>query len=183
MWNFSSSSKQPSKRCEEVDTCAICSERIGDLRQDGTIEIAYTLPCSHTFGNICIMGWLDIAPQKDCPNCRRRLIHPGCGHLIMPHEASTAPPSIPAHETPAKCIQCRGKGAVAEVLRFEQERLELQEKALRGMRMHLPKFFGSQASMTLGTMDQRIAELRKGFASIHEKTWRNFEGRERRELW
>jgi hypothetical protein len=183
-WNFLTRRKtRPVIRGEEIDTCAICSETIGELRQDGTTEVAYTLPCSHTFGNICIMGWLDVAPQKDCPICRRHLIHPGCGHIIMPHKLSTAPPSIPEEETPAKCLRCRGKGAVAEALRVEQEHLELQEKALRGMKVHLPKFFGTQASTTLGTVDQRIAELRKGFAVFHERTWRNFEGRERRELW
>lgn len=180
MWNFFSAPKDIKA---VPDVCDICSEVIGTVRQDGSTEVAYTLPCSHTFGNICILSWMDIAPQKDCPNCRRKLVHPGCGHLIMPHKSSTAPPSIAASQTPENCVRCRGDGAVASELETEQKRLELQEQALRGMRVNLPRFFGTQAVGTVSTVDQRIAELRKGFAGFHERTWRKFEDRERREEW
>jgi hypothetical protein len=137
------------------DICAICGEKIGDLRQDGTTEFAYTLPCSHMFGNICIVRWLEVAPQQDCPNCRQRFVHPRCGHTIIPNK-SIVPPCIPAYEP---CVHCQGNGDIARIP-YEQERLKLQENALRGMRMYLPRFFGSQASKTLSMTDQNITELR-----------------------
>jgi len=183
MWNFKSAPKAVRLETGDDLVCDICSEAIGAARTDGSIEIAYMLPCAHTFGSLCILQWLQISPQHDCPNCRRRMIHDGCGHLLMPHRLSTAPPSIPASETPSHCIQCRGKGAVAVALRMEHERLQLQESALEGLRTHLPQFFGSHAAITTGTIDQRISILRKGFAVFQERTWRRFDDRERRLLW
>lgn len=182
MWNLRSSSKTVQVQVEDV-ICDICSENIGTARLDGSIEIAYKLPCSHIFGSLCILQWLQTSPQHDCPNCRRRMIHDGCGHLIMPHKSSTAPPSIPASETPSHCIHCREEGSVATALRVEHERLQLQERALEGLRLHLPRFFGSQAATTVSTIDQRILALRKGFALFYERAWRKFEDGDRREQW
>jgi len=183
MWNFKSAPKPVRVETGEDLVCDICSETIGTTRTDGSIEIAYMLPCAHTFGSLCILQWLQFSPQHDCPNCRRRMVHDGCGHIIMPHKLSTAPPSISASETPSHCIQCRGEGAVAVALRMEHERLQLQEGALEGLRTHLPRLFGSQAAITSRTVDQRISSLRKGFAVFQERTWRRFEDRERRQRW
>lgn len=163
--------------------CAICSHTIGCTRPDKSVETHYALPCSHVFGSHCILRWLQISPRQDCPNCRRRMVHRGCGHLIMPHNAVSAPPSIPESQTPERCVRCRGEGIVALALRSEHEKLLAQESALRGMRSHLPSIFGSFATASLCGVDQRIAELRKGFAVFHERAWKEFEERERRERW
>jgi hypothetical protein len=194
MWPFWSNKNHPVPTLEEskpqesqpvlIDVCEICTEIIDAVRHDGSIEVAYKLPCGHTFGNLCILKWLSVSNQRDCPNCRRLLTHPECGHLIMPHESTTAPPSIAAHETPAKCISCRGKGGAAmEVLRLERELLEAKEAAIRGMRQHLRTFFGPQAQLSTANVDGRIADLRKGFAEAQGRTWRIFEGTESRESW
>jgi hypothetical protein len=172
-------------KCDSAsDTiCDICSDVIGSKRQDGSTEVLYKLPCSHVFGSICILRWLEVSTLQDCPNCRRRLVHPGCGHLIMPHNVSTAPPSIPVNETPALCVRCRGEGIVGPALRLEFERLQAQEKALRGIQAQLPKFFQVTPPKAGWSVEERIVELRKGFALFNENAWREFEEMERRERW
>lgn len=111
------------------------------------------------------------------------MIHPGCGHLIMPHEASTAPPAIQECETPNECLRCRGDGQVGEILKFATERLEAQERALRGMRTHLPTVFGRSTATSVENIDERIQELRKGINGVYERTWVEFAQMERRERW
>jgi hypothetical protein len=163
--------------------CDICSEAIGHIRHDGSTEIPYKLPCSHVFGNTCILRWLEVSSQQDCPICRRKMVHPRCGHLIMPHNATTAPPSIPAHETPELCLRCRGEVIVGPALRSEYEWLQVQEDALRGIQLHLPRFFQTSLPRTGWSVEERIAELQKGFDIVNESAWREFEERERRERW
>jgi hypothetical protein len=165
-------------------SCTICHETINAVRPDGSTETQYSLPCSHVFGSICILRWLHNSTHQDCPICRRQMIHPGCGHLIMPHETTTAPPSIPETETPAQCIRCRGDSALALVLKRAQERVQAQEAALRGMQVHIPSLFSRAfAARSIGGVDERIAELRKGFAGFHERAWSEFAEKERRERW
>jgi len=101
----------------------------------------------------------------------------------MPQNAASAPLSIPEEETPEQCVRCRGQGVVALALRSEHEKLQAQEAALRGMHSNLPRIFGSFAAPSLCAVDERIAELRKGYAVFHERAWREFEERERRERW
>jgi len=174
---------QPVAETSSDTACTICSETLHAVRSDGTTEIPYKLPCSHVFGSICIIRWLEDSPQQDCPHCRRRMVHSGCGHLIMPHDAPTAPPSIPEVETQARCVRCRGEGVVAKALRAEHERLQAQEAALRGMKIHLPKFFGFAAARTASSVDDRIAALRRSFSVFHDTAWREFEENERRQRW
>jgi len=101
----------------------------------------------------------------------------------MPHNALSAPPGIREDQTPDQCVKCRGESALAQALRLELEKLQAQERALRGMRSHLPRFFGGVAPRGLCNVEERIAELRKGFAVFHERAWREFEEKERRERW
>lgn len=164
-------------------TCAICSETMGLPNQYGLTEHPYKLPCSHIFGSRCILRWLQASPRQDCPNCRRRMVHRGCGHLIMPHNAHIAPPGIREEETPDLCVKCRGESALAQAMRIELERLQAQEKALRGIRSVLPRFFGGAAPRSLCNIEERIEELQKSFAVLHERAWREYELRERRERW
>jgi len=178
---FSQESDTESHSTRQI--CPVCSETIGLVRGDGSTETQYILPCSHSFGNLCILRWLQDSPRQDCPHCRRRMVHSGCGHLIMPHDAVSAPPSIPEASMPAQCIRCRGEGVVAIVLRGEHGRLQAAEAALTGMQLRLPQFFGFASTKSSGNIDERIAELRKRFAVFHEKAWREFEEKERRERW
>lgn len=168
---------------EDESACAVCCEHIGSVRADGSMEVRYKLPCSHMFGNLCILQWLQMSPQQDCPICRRRMVHIGCGHLIMPHDASTAPPTISEEKMPKQCIRCRGEDILATILQAEHERLQAAEAALRGMQRSLPKFLSFASTVSLYSVDSRIDELRQNFAVFHERAWREFEEQERQVRW
>lgn len=103
----------------------------------------------------------------------------------MPHNTATAPPSIPEIQTTKDCLRCRSDGAIATVLKFEHDRLQAQEAALRGMQIHLPSVFGALATKSVGLngVDERIRNLRKDFARFNENAWQEFAQTERRERW
>ncbi len=70
------------------------------------------------------------------------------------------------------------------MLKAEQERLVVQEEALKGLRVLLPSFMGSSGARLTGrNVDERIGELRKGFAGFQERAWRRFAELERRDVW
>lgn len=162
--------------------CNICGDVMGSDTGCGA-EVAYKLPCSHVFGSACIIRWLQISPKQDCPNCRRKMVHRGCGHLIMPSPVSTAPPTITEAETPDDCVRCRGEEKVGLVVKKEHDRLLKNERALRGVKSFLPKFFGGSQPVEEEDIEERIVQLRKGFDNFHERAWRDWEERERRIRW
>jgi Ring finger domain len=127
--------------------CTICHEVIGERRQDGLVENAVMLPCGHVFGRECIGRWLEGASShQDCPNCRRRMVYSECGHHVRPVEIERKPRVVREGEMPGKCGICRGGGPgweAEERLRMLRRRQEAEEKALVGMRIQLPGFFGA----------------------------------------
>jgi len=113
------------------------------------------------------------------------MVHSGCQHIVLPHSVATAPPSIGEADILAQCLRCRGEGEMAVILQAERDRLQAAESALRGMKLHLPRFFGVQTTSSFSNIDERIAELRKDFAAFFERVWRVYEDeeREKRQRW
>jgi hypothetical protein len=99
----------------------------------------------------------------------------------MPHDSSTAPPPIKEDEVEDQCVRCRGDSEVARALSMEFDYLERSERALKGLQLNLPSVFG--VSGRVDNVEERIGELRKNFAALHEKAWRELAGEERRERW
>ena len=69
---------------------------------------------------------------------------------------------------PEKCAQCRiedsggseAEAPVEEELRESRKMMEAQERALGGMRRHLPGVFGGMCRSTAQSVNARIEELR-----------------------
>jgi len=143
--------EQPSQRC------SICKETLGLPRVDDQIETAVVLPCSHIFGSICITRWLESdSLHQDCPNCRRRMIYRECGHPIKPCEVKQAPKAVSEKDMPMKCIICRGGSVLEEQLGIRRERQLAEQRALAGMKIHLPGIFGGLYRSSLQSVDSRI---------------------------
>jgi hypothetical protein len=152
--------EQPSYRC------TICHEVIGQPRLDGVVETAVMLPCGHIFGSQCISRWVENAStHQDCPNCRRRMVYSQCGHHVRPLEIERNPKPVRDGEMPAKCGACRASGneEAGERLRILRMRQEAEEKALVGMRIQLPGFFGAFCRGSILSVDRRIEESKEGW--------------------
>lgn len=116
--------------------------------------------------------------------CRRKMVHLGCGHLVTPRDATTAPPINPAHEISEQCLRCRWEAVAARTLRLECERLRAQQDALRrDGGFQLPMFVHSTLPSTGSSVEDRIAELEENFYIANELSWKEFEEREGRETW
>jgi hypothetical protein len=151
--------EQPSYRC------TICNEVIGQPRPDGLVETAVMLPCGHIFGSLCISRWLeDASTHQDCPNCRRRMIYSECGHHVRPLDIERKPRPVRDADMPGKCGICRaGGGTVEERLKILRMRQEAEEKALVGMRIQLPGFFGAFCRGSILSVERRIEESKEGW--------------------
>ena len=53
------------------------------------------------------------------------------------------------------------EGTVQEDSRERKRKMEAQERALEGMRRHLPRVFGGMCTTTVQSFDGRIEELRR----------------------
>jgi len=160
--------EQPSYRC------TICHEVLGLPRQDGVIETAVMLPCGHVFGSGCISRWLeDASTHQDCPNCRRRMVYSECGHHVRPIEFERKPRMVREAEMPGKCGICRGGGELEEVMRRLRMKHEAEERALTGMKIQLPGFFGAFCRGSLLSVDRRIEvskeDWRREMEGLHEE--------------
>lgn len=56
---------------EPRQQCHICLSVLGTVSEEGIIEHAVRLTCTHVFGSICISTWLK--DHNTCPCCRRKL--------------------------------------------------------------------------------------------------------------
>ena len=65
---------------EPGQQCHICLSVLGTLPEDGVIEYAIRLSCTHVFGSTCISRWLQ--DHNTCPCCRRKLYK----ESIPPHD-------------------------------------------------------------------------------------------------
>ncbi|KAK1655358.1 hypothetical protein BDP81DRAFT_388292 [Colletotrichum phormii] len=65
--------------------CAICYEKVGEVKEEGDKEIWRYLPCGHRFGGDCIQHWLGVASvdEPHCPWCRVSM-RCDCGHPVVP---------------------------------------------------------------------------------------------------
>jgi len=145
--------------------CTICHEVIGERRYDGQVETAVMIPCGHIFGSLCISRWLENAStHQDCPNCRRRMVYSECGHNIRPVQIDWNPRPVRDADMPEKCGICRaGGGEVEERLRMLKMRQEAEERALVGMRIQLPGFFGAFCRGSILSVERRIEESKEGW--------------------
>lgn len=147
---------------EASQSCTICKETLGLPRLDGQVETAVVLPCSHIFGSICIIRWLETESlRQDCPNCRRRMIYRECGHAIKPCEVERAPKAVSEKDMPEKCGICQGGSILEEQLKVLRERQLAEERALVGMRLQLPGIFGAFCRNSIQTFDSRIEESKE----------------------
>jgi hypothetical protein len=161
---------------DPAQCCSICNETLGLPRADGKIESAAILPCSHVFGSICIMRWLETeALNHDCPNCRRKMVYWGCGHLIRPCDIAWAPRCVGEKDMPEKCLMCRGSGKLGAELKLRNERRMLEESALEVLRTHLPSVFGGMCRSRVESVDSRIEELRQEWRSDVDALCSSFE--------
>lgn len=160
------------QQTEEADRCAICKERLGIPRSDGETEKVFVLPCSHTFGSLCITRWLEHdSLNRDCPHCRRRMVYSGCGHTIRPCDIARAPRCVDEKDMPEMCLVCRGDGVLEEQVRALRERQLAVQRALEGMRVALPGIMGGMCRSTVQNVDRRVAdskdEWRQGVETIY----------------
>ncbi|KAH7310111.1 hypothetical protein BKA65DRAFT_170050 [Rhexocercosporidium sp. MPI-PUGE-AT-0058] len=181
-------------------SCTICHSSFNTVRQDGTIEIASILPCSHIFGSLCIKRWLGSSQHQDCPNCRREMRYARCGHVVIPKSipistswnrdnevgfGSDERPSFEAvkrEDMPALCLLCREGKEMEEVVRMAERRLLAEERALEGLKGVLPGLFGGSLYKGSGDFEQRAAEARERWSSemriLREGLRERMEGRE-----
>jgi len=163
--------------------CSICNETFGQPRADGSVEKAAILPCAHIFGELCISRWLENSPHHDCPNCRRKMVYSGCGHVIKACDIERAPKSVGESEMPEKCLACCWGGMMEEELRIMNERRLLEERALAGMKLCLPGIFGGRSRETVESADGRIEEVRRSWRAELDAAISKFEDNEGRHRW
>jgi hypothetical protein len=88
-----------------------------------------------------------------------------CGHVIKASEMNKAPKGVAEEDMPDKCTRCRigdgGDVGLKDELRESRETMLAQERALEGMRRHLPGVFGGMCKTTVQSIDERIDELRR----------------------
>ncbi|KAE9374201.1 hypothetical protein N431DRAFT_336926 [Stipitochalara longipes BDJ] len=123
------------------------------------------IPCGHIFGSQCISRWLENAStHQDCPNCRRRMVYSECEHNVRPVQIEWNPRPVRDADMPGKCGICRaGGGEVEEKLRILRMRQEAEERALVGMRIQLPGFFGAFCRGSILSVEKRIEESKEGW--------------------
>ncbi|TDZ33560.1 hypothetical protein C8035_v012151 [Colletotrichum spinosum] len=65
--------------------CAICYEKVGEVKEEGDKEIWRYLPCGHRFGSDCLQHWLGVSSgdEPHCPWCRVSM-RCDCGHPFVP---------------------------------------------------------------------------------------------------
>ncbi|KAB8291836.1 hypothetical protein EYC80_006619 [Monilinia laxa] len=165
--------------------CMICNEEIGSSRCDGEVESAFMLPCSHVFGSICILRWLETdSPHQNCPQCRRKMVYTACGHLIKPCEVTSAPKCVKEAEMPKRCLGCRGlDGELKTEVDMLLERAEAEQRALRAMKLHFPGVWGEMCRDTVRTVGARVEESKKGLERDIEELCRRYEENGNREQW
>lgn len=103
----------------------------------------------------------------------------------MPCQTSKAPLTVKEEEMPERCARCRGEDGhpIMELLRLRLRRLEAEERALRGMDMHLPSLFSGMRKNPGGSVDERIRELRREYAVDAEALWKHYEEIKDRSQW
>ena len=84
---------------------------------------------------------------------------------------------------PKKCLVCRGDGRLEEELRARNERLLMEERALEGLRMHLPSVFGGMCKNTVESVDSRMEDLKREWMVDLDAIYSEFEEKEGRNHW
>ncbi|TVY14113.1 hypothetical protein LARI1_G009174 [Lachnellula arida] len=144
---------------DKAEGCCICSEAVDLPRSDGRTEELLVLPCSHTFGSICIIRWLSHSPNRSCPLCRRRMIYRGCGHAVKPYEVARAPRCVREEDMPDLCLVCRGGGVLEEQVRVIRERQMAVQRTLQGLRTWFPGLVGGV--FRVDTVESRIGASKR----------------------
>jgi len=165
--------------------CTICNEDIGVPRADGEVESAFMLPCSHVFGSMCILRWLETdSPHQNCPQCRRKMVYTECGHLIRPCEVTSAPKCVRDEDMPQRCLGCRGlEGELKTEVEMLLKRAEAEQRALRAMKMHFPGVWGEMCRETVRTVGKRVEESKEVLKRDIEELCRRYEETGNREQW
>lgn len=160
---------------EQTERCLICNEVLGLPRSDGEVEELYILPCSHTFGNLCISRWLESDSQnQDCPVCRRRMVYRGCGHLIKPCIVKKAPAAASEADMPDKCLVCRAGGVLEETLGMMRARQLAEERALEGL-TQLMGVFGGLSRGNATNIEERLTDIRRHWRKQTERLYAELE--------
>jgi len=175
----------PKPQEESAQRCTICNSLFELPRQDGLVETASLLPCSHIFGHICIQRWLETSSNNDCPVCRRSMLYRTCKHTIKACEVGKAPNAVAVNDMPEKCAKCRLEdgGVGMNELRRSREMLAAQERALMGMKQHLPGIFGGLCRGSVESVDGRIEESRKEWGKEADAAFGEVEEKEGRLEW
>jgi len=127
--------------------CSICNDPLSFPNTDGSLEHAVILQCGHVFGAICIKRWLEESSHHDCPACRCPILHAKCGHVIETYEIQKL--LVGDKGMPEWCLRCMRCGMV-----------DAEVKALKGIKICLPRIWGGMARETESSIDRRIEELR-----------------------
>ncbi|KAG4025721.1 hypothetical protein MFRU_052g00400 [Monilinia fructicola] len=164
--------------------CMICNEEIGSSSSGGEVESAFMLPCSHVFGSICILRWLETdSPHQNCPQCRRKMVYTECGHLIRPCEVMSAPKCVQEADMPKRCLVCRGlDGELKTEVEMLFKRAEAEQRALRAMKLHFPGVWGEMCRDTVRTVGTRVEESKRVLKRDVEELCRRYENGHR-EQW
>ena len=75
------------------------------------------------------------------------------------------------------------EGTVEEESRESKRKMEAQERALEGMRRHLPGVFGGMCRNTVQSVDGRIEGLRRDWGREIDAAFRELEEKEGRRKW
>jgi len=86
---------------------------------------------------------------------------------------------------PERCARCRGleNDGLEGGLREAREMMLAQERALEGMRRHLPGVFGGTCRSTVQSIDGRIEELRREWGREVNAAFEELEEKEGRLEW
>ena len=191
--NTPKASEDAAQKPENISQrCMICNSPFNLTRSDGLIEKESILPCSHVFGHICIQRWLETdSTHQDCPICRRPMLYRTCGHVIKSCEVDKAPSGLPEEDMPDKCARCRigdststeVEGPAEEELREGRKMIEARERALEGMRRHLPGILGGMSRSTVQSVDARIEDLRNDWGMQVDAAFGELEEKHGRLEW
>lgn len=106
---------------EPMIRCLMCHEQLSIDAAPETRNSACILPCGHVGCYSCMTRW--IKENKNCPVCRFKTIHPGCGHPcnIMPINYGTViflPKTIPmGGKVNEKCRWCQEEDDITIIMK------------------------------------------------------------------
>jgi hypothetical protein len=96
---------------------------------------------------------------------------------MKPCDVTSAPKCVSEKNMPEKCLRCRMSEDLEGELRLKRERHLAEQRALEGMKLHLPVVFGGLARSTAQSVGWRIEETKEDWRRELDAALSEFRGR------